>query len=173
MTRRTIFLLVILFFSLMTLYANEIQFWGHYLERKQFLLFSALAGLIVGLLVSWRFSRTLNPDWLIRIRSSLAITFGTVVLFPLLVSLTNRALPQSGPRTTEVEFVREEGRFTSRFGSAVAPKKPSTYFLFFNHDSQFFRVQYQRSHFPDQQEGDTIALPLRKGLWGFEWVDLQ
>lgn len=173
MTRRTIFLLVILFFSLMTLYANEIQYWGRYLNRKQFLIFSTLTGLIIGLLVSWRVSRQLKPDWLVRIRSSLAITLGTLVFFPLLISLTNRALPRSGPATTEVEFVREEGRFTSRFGSAVAPKKPSTHFLFFYRGSHLHRVQYNHSHYPDEQEGDTIAIPLRKGLWGFEWVALR
>jgi len=164
-------LAVLVFFGLILLYVFEFQYFNRTLGVKRLVLGSVLIGLVLGGLAGLRWSRR-GKDLTERLQRFF-IPFLLIPLFmPLFGSLSNRLLSFRSYRTAPVEFVKEEGRYSDRYGAIRdQPIEPNRYYLFFYYRDEMYRVQYGESRFSNFQRGDTIQLRMKTGLWGAKIVD--
>lgn len=174
MTAGRIALFIILFFGFVVLYGLEVTYLGYYLERNRLLLTGLGLGLSAGILLAYLWVRRKQQMELYdRIRYSLAIGFAAILLFPLLLSLTNRWLSHD-MHTVSVEFVGESPRHGSRFGVLEGEAvEPTQYFTFFQLDNRMYRISSSHSLFPAAREGERVSLKVRDGFWGFDYVAEQ
>lgn len=174
MPTKNIILYTLLFFAVVTLYAAEFRFFNLYLERTRFITIALGGGLLLGIILAWFLHRRWGDDRLDRLRGSIGIAFAVLFFFPLLFSLTNRWLSFRAPTTLPVEWVEEEPRYSSRFGLQAGEQvKPSSYHWFFYWQDRLYRISSPRSRYADAGRGETVPLPIKQGLWGFDWVVIR
>jgi hypothetical protein len=161
-------------FILLGIYAVELPFMMNYLEVKDFWRRALLLGSGTGLaLATWATfrDRGKNRDSVSRMRQFSAILISSVLLVPLLISVTNHWVLQRPAVPQAVVFETELPRNTSRFGNI--PQQHQTadqYILIFVWNNRLYRVSRDHPYFPTAQTGDTVNLPIRQGRWGYHWV---
>lgn len=164
-------LFILLFFGFVVLYGLEVTYLGYYLERNRLLLTGLGIGLLLGLGLAWWWAgRRKSLELYDRIRLGLGIIIGLTLVFPLLLSLTNRWFSFDRHRVA-VEFMEESPRYGSRFGLTDEEQvEPTHYFIFFRLNHRVYRVSSSQPLFPSASEGDTVSVMVRDGLWGFDYV---
>lgn len=164
------FAIVLAVLGVIALYALEFRYFNRTLHAAALVGWSLLAGALLGALLGYRF-RHRAEDQVERVQIYVFFIVLTALFAPLFASLSNRILAPEEPRQVPVEFVKEEGRYANRFG---IPEQDSVqadhYFLFFYRDGGIFRIKSETPLFPDKERGDTISIPLQRGLWGYEVV---
>ncbi|MCB0707245.1 MAG: hypothetical protein KDC34_18135 [Saprospiraceae bacterium] len=152
--------------------AYEITTWQNLLGLGNFPLWACLAGGITGLFVANRVAGTFD-DSIDRIRVLAFSFFGGLILFLALSSFMNRVF--AGPsKSVPVAFVKQEAFGASRFGLLQDSIKADGYYLYFQRPNKpLERIRLRYPYPTPPQEGDQITLPIRKGLFGIEIVDLE
>ena len=165
-----IIVVILALLGLPFLYAIEIEYLNRTLHAGRMMMVALIIGLGIGTFLGYRFQKTAT-DSVGRIRTyAVSIVLSGLVL-PLLVGLSNRLLSFYPVQAVRVEFVEESPRYSNRFGILPDERvQANAYFTFFYKDQSLYKIQTRQSLLPDAQRGDTVTLPMKKGLWGFEFV---
>ena len=161
---------VLLVIGLIVLYVFEFRFFDRTLEFNRLFVGSMLLGGVAGFLLGYRF-RGAGRELIEKVQLYVFFIVLCALFAPLFGSLSNRLLSWRGTRDVSVEFVNEEPRFASPYGVIIdEPLEANRYYLFFYKDGVLYRIKTDTLHYPDLESGDTIVLPMRRGLWGFDVV---
>lgn len=130
--------------------------------------FGALAA--VGMLYAWR--HRLTP-WENHLPETLSIVVLSMLFMPLLASRVNRA--GGVIEHQSFEFVSEMPYLSSSYGILRGqPLKASGIRLTVKKEGQTYRFQYKtQEYFPLTKRGESVLLPVRKGLLGAGVVELR
>ena len=70
-----------------------------------------------------------------------------------------------------VAFFEEKPYVSDRFGVMKDQEvEPRGYYLFFFRNGSLERIDNRHAMSPKPERGDTILIPVRKGLFGVKWV---
>lgn len=164
----------LLFILLIVLYVFEFKYFNLSLGIKPLILASLLFGLLLGLFMGYRFRKSAG-DLTERVQIYVFFVFIFMIFMPLFASLSNRLLSFRAVQMEEVEFVDQSANYSSRMGLIKGETvKPTGYHSFFYRNNHLYRVKTKQALFsPEQERGDRVAIPIRKGLWGIEWIKEQ
>jgi len=152
------------------LYAFEFQYFNRTFHMQALATWAIALGVIVGVLVAIRLQKGAD-NRLERIQVFIACIVIAVMLFPLLASLSNRLLSPQSVESVLVEFVEEKPYYGSRFGFGESGQMEPTYYRSFVYrDEDLLEIQTEQPLFSGASRGDTVQLPVKKGLWGIEYV---
>ncbi len=161
---------VLAFITLPFLYALEMQHWNRVLHAGRLLSIAAVIGLMVGILIGFQFQKK-ETEAVGRIRAYAVSIVLAVIVCPLLASWSNRLLSFHAVQEVPVEFVEESARYSSRFGASSGESAQTNFYItFFYKEQELLNIHTQESLFPNAERGDTVVLPIKKGLWGIEMV---
>ncbi|MBK9335660.1 MAG: hypothetical protein IPM98_03330 [Lewinellaceae bacterium] len=163
---------VLLFFALIWLYTREFKIFTNTIGVRNLALGAMLAGAIVAAAVLYALRNRLTP-WENHLPETLTIAVFCVLFAPLFGSLLNRA-----GGVTEYQpfvFVSEMPYLAAGYGLIKGEKiKPSGIRLTVKEHDRTYRFQYQKQvYFPLTKPGETVLLPVRKGLLGLRVVELK
>lgn len=165
-------LLVLFSGMLLWLYVREFRYLSNTIGVKWLVIGSMLAMSLLITTILWKFRERFSP--LERHLPEVLLIFVFCLLFaPLFGSLLNRGL--GSPRPRSFEFVAETAYFASGYGILKGEKlKPTGWKLQVNDSGKILRFQYKKqAYFPLSKPGDVIMLPIQKGLFGIEVMELQ
>ena len=163
----------LLVFGVVFLYTREVPFLQNTLDFKSLFITATAAALLLGIVLGYFFSKD-RSSVLERFQIFLAAIFLSILLMPLLLSLSNRALDFNDPVSQEVELLRVESFSGSRFGRLEETKEQSDgYRIYLLNDGEVMRLQSKTPLFADREKGDFIKVPIQRGLWGFRYVNWQ
>lgn len=152
-------------FALPICYTFEINYFNLTLHAAKLVVIAIIIGAIVGILLGYRLQKNVT-DVVGKMRVYAVCIIGAVLLMPLLLSWSNRFLSFHAVQQVPVEFVEESPRYSSRFGvSAGGRAQADSYITFFYKDQDLLNIHTTNPLFPDATRGDTVILPIKKGLW--------
>ncbi len=159
--------------GLIVLYVLEFPFFSNTFGVKSLVLGSMLVGAMIGYLVAVQFQKK-EYDLTERIQLFVFSMVLCAVFAPLFGSLSNRLLGSQIVQMHPFEFVEEVPYAQDRFGFMFDEEvKPDGYAVFFLRKGNPERVKTLESLFSEKERGEQIELPIKRGLWGFEYVDLK
>lgn len=150
------------------LYAFEVKYFSNTFEIKSLIIRSLIVGLLVGVSAGFYFSKRFN-DGLEKLKIFIFFIVISLLLSPLLGSLSNRILSFSPKQKIEVELQSQEAYLQSRFGRVKTKNKKDGIFLFFVKDQNIERVKTKEILFPNAKKGDRVNIVIKKGFWGYEY----
>ncbi len=163
-------LAVVLFFLFIIVYANEFEYFNRTINARQLVIPAVIVGLCLGVIAGWYYQRR-QTDPVVRLQIVMACLFAGLIAAPLAGSLSNRLLSPHPTRFQEVDFVKEQPFYSSRFGVLKGESQmPTGYYLFFYYKDKLRRISLDQSFFEATEEGEPILVPFKKGLWGIELV---
>ncbi len=170
-TRLLIFFAVLALLGVVVLYVLEFQWFQNYLDLRPMLLGSLVVGILLGIFLGFRFQKSSDDlAEIMQIWSACVIL--PLFLMPLFASLANRLFAKQAIEQIQVEFWEEKAYIQSRYGILKGEKLDKTgYFVFVVKDGEILRLQSKTPRFPNAKKGDKVNLPLRKGLFGTDFVD--
>lgn len=158
------------FLGLIALYALEFYYFKRTFGIKTMALVAAGIGAVIGAILGGALSRKAE-DAVDRIQVFLFCIVLTAGFSPLLASLSNRLLSPHPLKWESVQFFEEKPYISERFGIMKGEKvKPRGYNLFFIRNGTLERIDNRLPLSVKPQRGDSLQIPVRKGLWGVEWV---
>jgi len=164
---------VALFFGLMFVYVREFNVLSNTIYAGRLIAGSMVAMLFFGGALLWYFRERFRP--LSRHVTEIALVAVFSVLFaPLFGSLANRLLGKT--EFQSFEFVAETPYIASGYGFMrnTSPKPTGYYLEVTDRDGRRLRFRYKKQkYYPISQVGQTISLPVRKGLFGIRVVELD
>jgi len=129
-------------------------------------------GFLLGILFSYKMTNdNKEMEILTKFKIWVALLICCSLIMPLLVSFTNRVLSFRGVEESPVTYVQSQGFYADRYG-LLDSAEPDGYFIFVLKDGELVRLKTRENPFPTAKENETVLLPLRKGFWGFDYVDL-
>ena len=165
-------LMVIVFGILVWLYVREFRVLSNtigvgLLVASSMTTTAALAGWGI-----WKNRNRFTP-WDRHFPEVLLIVVFSLLFAPLFGSLLNRGLGKEHHRS--FEFVSETAYYASGYGILKGEKvKPSGWNLLVKDSGKLLRLKYKKqAYFPLSKPGDVILLPITKGLFGIEVVELK
>ncbi len=163
-------LAVVLFFAFIIIYVNEFNYFNLTINAKKLVVPAVIVGLSTGIGVGWYFQRG-QRDPVVRLQIVMACMFAGLIVAPLLASLSNRLLSWRQTQYREVEFVKEQPFYSSRFGALKGESQmPTGYYLFFYYKNKLRRISLEQSYFETTEEGERILVPIKTGLWGIDVI---
>jgi hypothetical protein len=169
-TKFFIFLSMMALLGVIVLYVLEIQWFQNYFEAKNLVVFALLAGVAIGVLLGYLL-RNKAKEQVEKMQLWVACLIIPVLLMPLIASLANRLFAEQAT-PTKVEFWEEKAYLMNRFGQIKGERmEPSGYYIFIIKNGEMVRLESDKPMFPNAQKGDTVEVPIRKGLFGVAFVD--
>lgn len=172
LTRLFAWLSLFALFALAWLYTREFRIFSNTIEIGKLALGSIIAGLLLAVGVLYRFRERLTP-W----ERHLPEVFFCLLMFPLFAplfgSLLNRAVGKT--EYQPFEFIAETPFYASNYGVLKGEEVEQTgWFLTVRENGASHRFKYKtQAYYPLTKPGDTILLPVQKGLFGFRVVLLK
>lgn len=162
---------VLFFLAVVWLYTREFSVFGNTIGVRNLLIGSLFAGGLAGGGLLYGLRRRLTP-WANHLPEVFTIVLFSLLVMPLLVSLLNRTGGQVSHQP--FEFVSETPYLSTSYGLLKGEKiKPSGYALRVKENGRLYRFQYKtQAYFPLTKPGETVLLPVRKGLLGFRVIEL-
>lgn len=155
---------------LIVLYVFEFSHFNRTLNARRLVVGSLLVGVILGVILGRRFQDS-GEDMTEKIQIYVFFIFICGLFMPLFGSLANRLLSFSAATPVPVEFVEEKPFYSSLYGMLRGERARTTgYYLFFYKDQRLHRIENKQPMFPNAQQGDTVAVPVKRGLFGVEFV---
>ncbi|MBI1223784.1 MAG: hypothetical protein GC192_00990 [Bacteroidetes bacterium] len=172
-----VFFAVIAIFGVIALYVHEFQWFQNYIKPQKMVLGSLLVGLAVGIMLAFRFQKK-EKDLVDKIQIWTVCIVTSILPMPLLASLANRFFAEQKPHETPVEFWEEKahlvGRSPTIYGFIEGNKKTEMgYFIFVIIDGELVRVKSKTPRFSNSVQGDTIVVPIKKGLFNVDYIEWQ
>jgi hypothetical protein len=164
---------VALFFGLIYGYAQETVYFSNTFDSR-YLFFRGLAvGATIGLGVFFYYKK-LATDTIERFQLGAFLMVIGMAVFPFLTIWSNHFFAKKDPLSIRVVFQRDEPIRTGRFGISKG-KLPEVdgFYTYFLRKSTTDRVRSKQQLFRGMEEGSEVELPIKKGLWGFEFVELE
>lgn len=163
-------LIAVLFFLFIFIYVKEFDHFNLTIKAKNLVIPALVIGGVLGLALGWYLQRG-QEDSVVRLQIVMACLFGLIIVAPLFASLSNRLISWKKVRYEEVEFVKEQAFYSSRFGAIKGDSQmPTGYHLFFYYHDRLIRISLKKSLFETNEEGDRILIPVKKGLWGTDFI---
>ncbi len=161
--------LVLLLIALLALYVLEF-WWMDNTVGIATLAWAAAGVALVGGVALGLYVARYEQDAFDRFRIAMVAASLSALFGPLLGSLSNRLL--AGPvRYVEVQVWRVEAFAQSRLGFIEGERiEPDGYYLFVKYGDELERFRFRSLPDPPPVRGQSIRLPVRRGLWGFEVV---
>lgn len=158
---------------LIVLFVFEIPHFNRTFYVGRMVVASMVIGLIIGSICGWIIAQ--RVDGTVEKASAFLLTMIPTILFmPTVVSISNRIISFSDVQKETVELVSVDGRIKERFGLLKNEEaKIGNYDIFFIRDNQVEKISTPVNMFPNAEEGDLVQIPVRKGLWGFEYIALE
>lgn len=161
----------LLVFGIVFLYTREVPFLQNTLDFKRLFLSAIGFGILVGTLLGYFFAKK-RKDLLEQFQIFLASIFLSILLMPLLLSMSNRSLDFNTPIAETMELLRVESYAGSRFGRLAETKEhPDGYRIYLLREETVIRLQKKQAPFSAQQKGEEVVIPISQGLFGFEHVN--
>jgi uncharacterized membrane-anchored protein len=156
-------------------YAVEVPYFTNTFGIR-FLIFRAV---LLGVFIGWfgnRFVyRQKGDDMTDRIQIALIFIIPSMIIVPLVALFTNHFLSKKTEIQLEkVVFLKEIPLKMARFGvNKDALKNVDAVYTYFIRNEKQERIRSKHLLFKDIQEGSEVELPIKKGFWGFEFVELK
>lgn len=165
-------LAVLVFFGLIWLYVREFAVLSNTIGAKNLVLGSVLVAALLAAAALWRWRERFKP-WERHIPEVLFVLIFSVLFAPLFGSVLNRTLGKTGHQS--FEFVSETPYIASNYGILKGEKlKPTGYYLTVKERGRALRFRYKtQSYYPLTKPGETVLLPVRRGLFGYRVVLLK
>lgn len=165
-------LAVLLFIALTSLYVFEFPVLSNTLGVGRLVVGSLIVAGLVAAVVLWFWRERFKP-WERHLPEVLFIALFCPIFAPLAGSLLNRSLGKI--EYQPFEFIAEMPYFASNYGLLKGEKlEPTGYFLTVRENGQGYRFKYKgQPYYPITKPGETILLPVKKGLFGFRVVVLK
>jgi len=171
-TKFLAFLAVLALFVVVWMYTREFHVLSNTIEGKR-LVWGALAfGAVLSVSLIYFFRQRFQP-WEKHRPEVFMLFFALTLIMPLLASLLNRAGATEHHRS--FVFLSEQPFTEAGYGVLKGEVlKPSGYFLLVKDEGGVaHRFRYrQQAYYPMTRAGETVLLPLQKGLLGFEYLEL-
>jgi hypothetical protein len=159
--------------GLITAYVLEFKHFATTFEMGELAVKSIAVSLLLGLLLRWVL-RAYAVDLVSNLQLWTACLLLPAFFAPFVGSLTNRLLSPHPVALNSYEFFGEKPFAASRYGFIEGEKiEPEGYYVFFLREGKLERLSSEISRFPGLESGETISIPVRKGLWGFEMVEWE
>ncbi|MCC6724805.1 MAG: hypothetical protein IT258_09870 [Saprospiraceae bacterium] len=169
-TKLMAFLAIVGLLGIIVLYVLEFQWFQNYFGLQKLILSALVMGVVTGLALGFFIQKKVKEQ-VERIQLWATCLLVPVVLMPLLASLANRLFAEQ-PRPTAVEFWEEKAYVMNRYGQIKGERsEASGYYVFVVKDGSMVRLESDHPMFPTAKQGDTVEVPVRKGLFGVEFVD--
>lgn len=174
-----IFIGVLAILGLVALYIHEFQWFQNYIRPQSMILGSLVLGLLGGILLGFRFQKR-GEEQVDKIQIWTVCLVVALLPMPLLASLTNRLFAEQKTYETQVQFWQESKHIIS--GGIRMPifllqdgnnRDVVGYFIFLLIDGKIVRVESKTSRFADRNQGETVIVPIRHGLFGVDFVEWQ
>jgi hypothetical protein len=162
-------------------YSYEIPYFSNTFDMKYLFFRALILGAIVGIGLGWFFSKKMT-DASDRVPIFMLCLVGCLVVFPLKASFINHFFAKNDPLptssgsaiSTKVVFEKEEPLRTSRFGIAKnSVLTADAFYVHFIKDRKMDRIRSKTQNFRTVEKGQEIELPIKKGFFGFEFVDIN
>lgn len=165
--------LAVLFLLFILLYVLEFKYFNLALGIKPLVFGSLIVGFLIGVGLGFLFSKSAE-DLTDRVQVYAFFILLCTIFMPLFGSLSNRLLSFQKAQPEQVEFVEQSPFYASRLGVIKGEKiQPTGYNNFFYRNNKLYRVKTSERLFSENLEkGDSIDIPIKKGLWGIAWVQL-
>ena len=156
---------VLVFFLLIALYANEYRYLSNTIGARGLVIGSMLIGVAISSAAVWLGRNRFTP-WDRHLPEVLLIVAFSVIFSPLFGSLLNRAF--SLKEYESFEFVSESPYFASGYGLLKDEKlQPTGHYLTVKERGAMHRFKYKsQPYYPLTKPGETIMLPVRRGIFG-------
>ncbi len=159
--------------GLIVLTVFEFPHFSNTLQIKRLVLISLLVGGALGGLLGWQLSRPVF-DLLDKVKIILIASVFCMIFMPTLASLSNRLFSYHPLRQEAASLVKIEAYQSDRFGNYLGKDpEPTGYFTHVILQNKLFRIRSKKNIFATAQDGDTLTIPLRKGLWGYSFIELK
>lgn len=164
---------VALFFALIYGYALEMTYFSNTFDIR-YLFFRGLAvGAIAGLLCFFYYKKNIT-DGLEQFQLGAFLVLIGMVVFSYLGIWSNHFFVEKRPLSMKVVFQRDEPIRTGRFGISKGKlPKIDGFYTYFLRNSDIDRVRSKQQLFRGVELGTQVELPIQKGLWGFEFVEIE
>jgi hypothetical protein len=161
---------ILLFVGVFTAYAFEFQWIENTFDAAELIWKSIVAGVLAGLSLGW-YLRKKAGDLVGQIRLWSACLLLAAFFAPLLGSLTNRLFSPYPVQMQPYELWEEKPYAAELYGFLEGEKiEPDGYYIFIVTNGTIKRFDSKIQRFKDMQRGQIVELPIKKGLWGFEFV---
>lgn len=165
-------LAVLALFGLVWLYVREFVFLFNTIGATRLVIGSMLVAAAIACGSLWRWRERFTP-WERHTPEVLFILIFSVLFAPLFGSLINRTLGKT--ENQSFEFISEAPYFSSNYGLLKGEKlRPTGWYLNLQEGGRQHTFKYAtQAYYPLTKPGDTILLPVRKGLFGCRVVLLK
>lgn len=162
---------VVAILAIGVLYALEFHWFDRTIDMPLLVKYALVIGGGVGLTIGWYLQRGVKQP-VEKVQLYLLALASCMLLGPLLGSLSNRMMSFGPTQAVAVEFVDEEGYYGDRTPPIIGEEiKPTAYYLFFYYQNDLRRIKNKNRYIRTLvKRGDTVYLPVKKGLWGFDLV---
>ena len=172
-TKMLIFLALLSLAGVIVLYVLEFQWFQNYLSPKKMVIGSLLLGVLIGLLLGFRFQKH-GEELVDKIQIWSVCLVVSMLPMPLLASLANRLFAERETNETQVAFWDQKANLSNIYGYIKGePKANLGYYIFVIMDGEIVRLKSMEPRFPNAVQGDRVSVPVRRGLLGANFVDWQ
>jgi hypothetical protein len=176
-TKLLIWLGVLALLGVVAVYVNEFKWFQNYISPQKMVLGSLGVGVLTGFFLGYHFQKY-GGEIVEKLRIWTACLVVPILLGPLAASLINRLFAVREIHQTPVTFWEEKvhlvGKSPTIYGFLEGSKKDELgYFIFLVMDAEIVRVKSKTERFPDMEQGETVTVPLRKGLLGVDFIEWQ
>ncbi|MBL7818055.1 MAG: hypothetical protein JNL70_23800 [Saprospiraceae bacterium] len=154
-------------------YVREVPYFSNTFDILYLFFRFLFVGVLVGICLGWFVSRKMQ-DASDRMPVFLLCLVPCMAVFPLLGILSNHILVAKDPLSIKVIFEKEEPLMTSRFGVRKnSIIQADAYYVYFTRNYKQDRVRCKNQSFRSIEKGQEIELPIKKGFWGFDFVEIK
>jgi len=163
---------VLVFFSLIGLYVREFPVFTNTIDAGRLAGIGFVVGAALAATLLYVFRVRLTP-WSKHLPEVMTILVFTVLFGPLMASLLNRLGGKSEYQS--FEFLAETPYLSSNYGILKGEKiRPTGYKLEVREKGRLLRFRYKtQAYYPNTKPGETVLLPVRRGMLGFRVMTLE
>ena len=162
----------VLLVGIIALYVFEARALDNTVGAGDLIQKSAITGFLFGLATGIYFREHLNSKEAVKtMRSWVVCLFTPVILFPLLVSFSNRFFSHD-EKTVVVEFLEEKPFFDGTINLTTTEQlMPEGFHLFVFHQGKIERFTTEKQCCPEFKRGKQMEIKLRKGVFGYDFME--
>ncbi len=154
-------------------YLHEVPYFSNTFDMSYLFFRALILGALAGAALGWFVIKKVT-DTSDRVPIFILCVVGCMVIFPLKASFINHFFAKNAPFTIKVSFQKEEPLRTSRFGIARnGVITADAFYVHFIKDGKMERIRSKNQSFQTVEKGQEIELPIKKGFFGFEFVDIN
>lgn len=136
-----------------------------------------LSSLVIAIAAGWLtafFTIKSRPNTIEKTRNSLFVILAFVLVIPLLSLKTNRWFAEKEAHIETFTFISQKPVLSKPFGQLKFENlEPSFYIASLEQNGKSLTIKTSQKWISNAQTGSQVYLPVRKGLWGINIVDVN